>query len=120
MKSKLLATMMLTIMMGASFSAIAAPDEAQRHAIQQAINAKEKLQQAKAAKGQEQKNLMADHMKMMQEIMDKMMAMKPKSGMSMEEHEGWINEHQKLMQQVMDQMLDEHQLLMKDCDGMAR
>jgi len=39
--------------------------------------------------------------------------MKPKAGMSMQEHEEWINEHQKLMQQVMDQMMAEHHLMME-------
>ncbi|EEF26073.1 conserved hypothetical protein [Ricinus communis] len=49
---------------------------------------------------------------MMHEAMDKMQAMKPKSEMTMQEHEDWINEHQKLMDQVMGQMMEEHHMLM--------
>lgn len=82
--------------------------------------AKQKLQQAEAAKGAEQKSLMAEHMKMMQEMMGKMMAMKPKAGMNMADHEEWINEHQKLMQQVMEQMMGEHHLMMQACGPSAK
>ena len=85
-----------------------------------AVEAKQKLIQAQAAKGPERKTLMAEHMKMMQEIMDKMIAMKPKAGMSMKNHEEWINEHQKLMQQVMEQMMGEHHLMMQSCDAMGK
>lgn len=119
MKSKLL-TAVLFSFLTTSFSAMAAPDEAQRQMIQRAIAAKQKLQQAEAAKGAERKRLMAAHMKMMQEVMAKMMAMKPKAGMSMQEHEEWISEHQKLMQQVMEQMMGEHHLMMKSCDATAK
>src|SRR5450631_3978222 len=103
MKSTLLTAVLLGALT-ASFSVTAMPDESQRQAIQRTVAAKHKLQQAEAANGPERKSLMAEHMKMMQEVMDKMQAMKPKAGMSMQEHEEWINEHQKLMQQVMEQM----------------
>lgn len=112
MKSKLFAAVLIATF-ATSFSAMAAPDESQRFAMQRASAAKQKLQQAEAAKGHERKNLMAEHMKMMQEVMDKMVAMKPAAGMSMKEHEEWINEHQKLMQQVMDQLMGEHKLMMQ-------
>jgi hypothetical protein len=49
---------------------------------------------------------------MMQEIMGKMQAMKPKAGMTMQEHEDWINEHQKLMDDMMGQMMGEQHMLM--------
>jgi uncharacterized membrane protein len=112
MKSKFLVAALIA-MLSTSFSATAAPDEAQRQAIQRAMAAKQKLKQAEAAKGAERQTLMAEHMKMMKEVMDKMVAMKPKAGMSMQEHEEWINEHQKLMQQVMEQMMGEHHLMME-------
>ena len=112
MKSQFLVAVLIA-MLGASFYAMAAPDEAQRQMIQRAMEAKQKLQQAGAAKGAERQTLMAEHMKMMKDVMDKMAAMKPKAGMSMQEHEEWINEHQKLMQQVMDQMMGEHRLMME-------
>jgi uncharacterized protein YicC (UPF0701 family) len=74
-------------LLGTSFSASAGQDEAQRQMIQRVMAAKQKLQQAEAAKGEQRKALMAEHMAMMKETMDKMAAMKPKEGMSMKEHE---------------------------------
>jgi hypothetical protein len=48
--------------------------------------------------------------------MGKMQAMKPKAGMTMQEHEDWINEHQKLMDEMMGQMVREHHMMMgMDC-----
>ena len=111
MKSILTAT--LIVALGASLSAIAAPDEAQRHAMQQAMAAKQKLKQAEAAKGAERKALMGEHMKMMKEVMDKIAGMSPKAGLSGKEHEQWMKEHQELMRQMMDQMMAEHHLMME-------
>ncbi|HEY3328027.1 MAG TPA: hypothetical protein VGK14_12810 [Novimethylophilus sp.] len=95
-----------------SASAIAGQDEFQRQMTQRVLQAKQKLQQAEAAKGAERQKLMSEHMKMMHEIMGKMQAMKPKAGMTMQEHEDWINEHQKLMDDMMGQMMEEHHMLM--------
>ena len=119
MKSKLLTAVLLAFLT-TSFSALAAPDESQRQLIQRAAAAKQTLQRAEAAKGPERKSLMAEHMKMMKEVMDKMAAMKPKAGMSMQEHEEWISEHQKLMEQVMGQMMDEHHLMLQSCDAISK
>lgn len=52
-------------------------------------------------------------MNMMKETMGKMQAMKPKTGMSMQEHEEWINQHQKLMEDMLGQMMEEHHLMME-------
>jgi len=112
MKTKFLAAVMLALL-GTSFSAWAAQDEAQRQMIQRVMAAKLKLQQAEAAQGERRKALMAEHMAMMKETMDKMAVMKPKEGMTMKQHEEWIEEHQKLMQQMMDQMMGEHHLMMQ-------
>ncbi len=112
MKSRFVAAVMIA-MLGISFSAIAGQDESQRQDVQRVMAAKQKLQQAEAAKGAERKALMGEHMKMMKEIMDKMVAMKPKPGMTMKEHEEWMNEHQSLMQQVMDQMMGDHRMMME-------
>lgn len=103
-----------------SSSAMAGPDENQRMLQQQIIKSKQKLQQAETAKGPERQKLMGEHMKMMQETMKKMQAMKPKSGMTMQEHEDWISEHQKLMQEMMSQMMQEHHMQMgMDCMSMG-
>lgn len=112
MKTKLLIAVLFTLL-GVSFSAVAGQDEAQRQMVQRMMAAKQKLQLAEAAKGEQRKTLMAEHMAMMKESMDKMAAMKPKPGMSMQEREEWINEHQKLMQQMMEQMMGEHRLMME-------
>ncbi|NIA56164.1 hypothetical protein HAV22_21255 [Massilia sp. TW-1] len=103
----------LVVLLGTSFHASAGQDEAQRQMIQRVMAAKQKLKQAEAAKGEQRKALMAEHMSMMKDSMDKMAAMKPKAGMSMEEHEEWIEAHEKLMQQMMDQMMGEHHLMME-------
>ena len=96
-----------------SLSAIAAPDEAQRQMTDRVMKAKQKLQQAEAATGAERQKLMDEHMKMMNETMGKMQAVKPKAGMSMQKHEEWITQHQKLMEDMMGQMMEEHHMLMK-------
>lgn len=112
MKSTLLIAT-LVAMLGTSYAAFAGPDEGQRYMMQRAAAAKAKLQQAEAAKGAERRKLMDEHMAMMKEVMEKMQAMKPRSGMSMQEHEEWMAEHQKLMGQMMDQMMGQHHLMMQ-------
>lgn len=103
-----------------SASAMAGQDESQRQIIQQLTKSKQKLAEAEAAKGPERQKLMEEHMKMMNETMGKMQAMKPKAGMSMQEHEEWINQHQKLMEDMMGQMMQEHHMMMgMDCMSMG-
>ncbi len=101
-----------------SVSAGAGQDEFQRQMIQRVQQAKQKLQQAEAAKGSERQKLMEEHMRMMKETMEKMQAMKPKAGMSMQEHEDWISQHQKLMDDMMGQMMGEHHLMMETCPAL--
>lgn len=110
--NKMIATLAVCGIGFLSASAIAAQDEFQRQMTQRILQAKQKLQQAEVAKGAERQKLMSEHMKMMHETMKKMQTMKPKAGMSMQEHEDWINEHQKLMEQVMEQMMGEHHMMM--------
>jgi hypothetical protein len=100
--------------------ALAGQDELQRQMIQRVQQAKLKLKEAEAAKGAERQKLMGEHMKMMQENMEKMRAMEPRAGMTMQEHEDWINEHQKLMEEMMGQMMKEHHLLMDMGDACKR
>jgi len=93
-------------------SAMAGPDLIQQQLNRQFTESQQKLKEAEATKGAERKKLMSEHMKMMHEIMTKMQAMKPKAGMTMQEHEDWISEHQKLMDKAMGQMMEEHHMLM--------
>lgn len=113
--NKILTTMAFLSIGFLSVSALAGQDEAQRQLTQKVTQAKQKLEAAEAAKGSEREKLMSEHMKMMHEIMGKMEAMKPKAGMTMEEHEAWINEHQKLMDDMMGQMMKEHHMQMDMC-----
>ncbi len=103
-----------------AFPSIAGQDESQRQMTQRVLKAKQMLKQAEAAKGLERQKLMGEHMKMMKENMEKMQAMKPRPGMSMDEHEDWMDEHQKLMDDMMSQMMEEHHMMMNmDCISMG-
>ena len=115
---KMIGTLAICSISFLSVSAIAGPDEFQRQMNQKVMKAKQKLKAAETAKGDERKKLMGEHMKMMHDNMGKMQAMKPKSGMTMKEHEEWISEHQKLMDEMMSQMMDEHHMMM-DMGGIA-
>ncbi len=103
-----------------AMSAVAGPDENQKQMTLKLHQAKQKLQQAEAAKGAERQKLMSEHMKMMHETMGKMQEMKPNAGMTMQEHEEWISQHQKLMDDMMGQMMEEHHMMMgADCMSMG-
>lgn len=110
--NKLVAMAFIACLGFTATSAMAGQDEFQRQMTQQLMQSKQKLKEAEAAKGAERQKLMGEHMKMMQETMKKMQAMKPKAGMTMQEHEDWINEHQKLMENMMGQMMGEHHMMM--------
>lgn len=100
-----------------SISAMAGAPLTQEQLKQRAEAAQKALDQAEAAKGGERKKRMDEHMKLMNEVLGQMIEMKPRPGMTMEEHETWINTHQKLMEQLMGQMMREHHLMMeKGCD----
>lgn len=117
---KMIATFAVCSIGFLSASAFAGPDEFQLQMNRRVTQAKQKLQQAEAAKGEERQKLMGEHMKMMKETMEKMQDMKPKAGMSMKEHEDWMNEHQKLMSDMMGQMMEEHHMMMgMDCMSMG-
>lgn len=110
--NKLITTFAICSIGFLSAAAYAGPDANQLEMNRRFTQAKQKLQQAEAAKGAERQKLLGEHMKMMHDNMKKMEAMKPKAGMTMQEHEDWINEHQKLMEQAMEQMMGDHHLLM--------
>lgn len=123
MKKQMIHRIIVTIA-ACSIGAIALPsiagqDESQRQMTQRILKAKQTLKQAEAAKGSERHKLMGEHMKMMKENMKKMQAMKPRPGMSMDEHEDWMSEHQKLMDDMMSLMMEEHHMMMNmDCMSM--
>lgn len=94
-------------------SSLAGQDEGQRLITQRLQEQKLKLAAAEKAQGAERDKLMQAHMKMMQDTMGKMQAMKPREGMTPTEQKEWMTEHQKLMDEMMGQMMTEHMLLMK-------
>ncbi len=114
--NKLIATAFIASLGLTVTSAMAGPDLIQQQLSRQFIESQQKLKEAEAAKGAERQKLMGEHMKMMHEAMNKMQTMKPKAGITMQEHEDWINEHQKLMDRVMGQMMEEHHMLMNSGD----
>lgn len=107
----------LALVFGLAGGAQAGPDEAQRHLIQRAMAAKQKLKQAQAAKGPQRDAMMSEHMRMMQEMIEQMRSAKPAAGISPKEHEEWMAEHQKLMAEMMDQMMGEHQMMTEHGKG---
>lgn len=110
---RLITTVALIAIGAVSLPALAAQDEEQRIVTQRLLQQQLKLAAAEKAQGAERDKLMQDHMKMMQETMGRMQAMKPREGMTLQEQKDWITEHQKLMQQMMDQMMTEHHMLMQ-------
>jgi Flp pilus assembly protein TadB len=112
-----IATAALIAFAAAPLASFAGQDEAQRQITQRLQEQKMKLAAAEKTQGAERDKLMQEHMKMMQETMGKMQAMKPRDGMTPKEQKEWMDEHQKLMQQMMDQMMAEHHMMMQ---GMPR
>ncbi len=109
---------MIAIMVASCIGILSAPafavqDSVQRDITQRVQQAKQKLQQAEAAKGAERKKLMGEHMQMMKEDTEKCRTMKPTAGLSEKEREEWHMEHQKIMQEIMDQMMQENQMMQK-------
>lgn len=98
-----------------AFPAVAwpGPDTGQQQMIQKMQQAKLKMQEVERAKEADRAKLLGEHMKMMEDVIGKMNAMKPRTGMGMKEHEEWIAEHQKLMETAMGQIMQEHHMLIK-------
>ena len=109
---RIIIAIVTSALIGLPLVSLAGPDEAQRMMIQRIQVQKQKLAAAEAAQGTERQKLMAEHMKMMQETLGKMQAMKPRADMSPKDKDEWITEHQKLMDQMMGQMMQEHHLMM--------
>jgi Flp pilus assembly protein TadB len=107
------ATAALIVFAAIPLATFAAQDEAQRQITQRLQEQKLKLAAAEKAQGAERDKLMQEHMKMMQETMGKMQAMKPREGMTPQEQKEWMAEHQKLMEQMMGQMMTEHHMMMQ-------
>ena len=107
----------------AATSAIARdPDFQQQRLMIQVLQAKQKLQQAEAAKGTEQQKLMGEHMQMLHDDMKACREMKPKAGMTEKERDVWFAEHQKIMDDMMTQMMEEQKVKMASvpCDAVKK
>ena len=118
----LIATVALIAFAAVPLATFAGQDEAQRQITQRLQEQKLKLAAAEKAQGAEREKLMQEHMKMMQQTMTKMQAMRPREGMTLQEQKEWMAEHQKLMDQMMDQMMTEHHMMMQGMpmQGMPR
>ena len=118
----LIATVMLIAFAAVPFAAFAGQDEAQRQITQRLQEQKKQLAAIEKAQGAERDKLMQAHMKMMQETMGKMQAMKPREGMTPKDQQEWMAEHQKLMEQMLGQMMTEHHMMMQGMpmQGMPR
>ena len=113
----LIATAALMALAAVPLAAFAGQDEAQRQITQRLQEQKLKLAAAEKAQGAERDKLMQEHMKMMQDTMGRMQAMKPREGMAPKEQKEWMDEHQKLMEQMMGQMMTEHHMMMQGTMG---
>ena len=113
----LIATVALIALAAVPLATFAGQDEAQRQITQRLQEQKLKLPAAEHAQGAERDKLMQEHMKMMQETMGKMQAMKPREGMTPKEQKEWMDEHQKLMEQMMGQMMTEQHMMMQGVAG---
>ncbi len=113
----LIATAALIAFAAVPLATFAAQDEAQRQITQRLQEQKLKLAAAEKAQGAERDKLMQEHMKMMQDTMGRMQAMKPREGMTPKEQKEWMDEHQKLMEQMMGQMMAEHHMMMQGTMG---
>ena len=106
-------TTSLMMLAAVPLAAFAGPDESQRQVIQRLQEQKLKVGASEKAQATERDKLMQEHMKVMQETMGRMQAMKPRDGMSSQEQKEWMAEHQKLMDQMMGQMMAEHHMVMQ-------
>lgn len=92
-------------------AAHAGPDAAQRHLIERAQKAQDRLAAAQAACGAEREKLIGEHSVVMQEVVAQMRKAKPGEGMNAAEMREWIDEHLDLMQKMMWQMAQHHRML---------
>jgi hypothetical protein len=87
--------------------------------VMQAMQAKQKLQQAQATHGAQREKMMAEHMKMMKEVMVQMQTSQPATSISPTEREAWMAEHKKPMAEMMEQMMTEHRMMMRTMPSQA-
>jgi ABC-type transporter MlaC component len=113
----LIATVALIAFAAVPLATFAAQDEAQRQITQRLQQQQLQLNAAEKTQGAERDKLMQEHMKMMQETMGKMQAMKPRDDMTPQQQKEWMAEHQKLMEQMMGQMMTEHHMMMQGMMG---
>ena len=127
MKKSIINTLITTVFIAslgfAATNAIArGTDFEQQRLMVQVLQARQKLQQAEAAKGTEQQKLMGEHMQMLHDDMVACREMKPKAGMTESERDAWFAEHQKIMDDMMTQMMEEQKVKMAfmPCDAVKK
>ena len=127
MKKSIINTLITTAFIASlGFTATSAiargPDFEQQRLMVQVLQARQKLQQAEAAKGAEQEKLSGEHMQMLHDDMKACREMKPKAGMTESERDAWFAEHQKIMNNMMTQMMEEQKVKMVSvpCDAVKK
>ena len=110
---RFITTLALIAIAAVPLASFAAQDESQRQVTQRLLEQKAQLAAIEKAQGAERDKLMQAHMKMMQDTMGKMQAMKPREGMTPQDQKDWMAEHRKLMEQMMVQMMTEHMIFDK-------
>ena len=103
----------LAIPMLLSVSAFGEPHPLQQQLQRQLNEAKATQEAAENSSASKRQQLLAQHMQMLQQVMQQMRAAKPQAGISVQEHEEWIAEHQKLLDEVLQQMIMDQGLLVQ-------
>ncbi len=112
----LIVTVALCSMGLISASAYAAKDDIQYRTSQHLQQAQQKLEQAKAATGNERQTLLAEHMTLMQKCMKDMSEIKPSANMTTEERAAWTKVCMKQMSDLLSQMKQDSKMAMTNCD----
>ena len=95
-----------------SVSAFGEPHPLQQ--LQRQLNeAKATQEAAEKSNASKRQQLLAQHMQMLQQVMQRMRAARPQAGIRVQEHEEWITDHQKLMDEALQQMILDQGLLVQ-------
>ena len=103
-----------TIIVGAMPLWAAAADPQLRALNDRLARQQQTLHGVEAARGDERRQKLAEHMRAMNETLAQFQQLKPSGRMSLEQLRDWMNEHQRLMVVLMGQMMQEHHLF-QDC-----
>ena len=116
MKRRFMVTL-AALMLTGPMLVYAAPDEAQKQLMQRSMEAKKKLEAARATQGAQREKLMQEHMDLMGQMMKQMNSARPGPNATTQQMREWIDEHLKVMDQMMSQMMDAEHMMMGPMRG---